>query len=126
MYKIYIEYPAVNESTEYFTSNSSEALDLLLDCRQKISNKYCKWVTDFISIMIPTHDINEAMDILMHWKVKRTNEDMQVSNGRCVVNHIETKYSYDKIPATKILNSMQLKNKLLDSLMNKLKLKILK
>ena len=57
MYKIYLQDPDnSNQSIACLTHDSNEALDILVGYRNKIMEKNYKWITDFISILIPTND----------------------------------------------------------------------
>lgn len=126
MYKIQLESPDnINETIEIITHDINEALDILLEERSKIIEKEYKWITNFISIMMPTNDINEAMHAFLDCRKQTINSDIDLSNGKCIIKHLETKYSDCSISPINILEDMKLKNSVFNSLIEKLKLEVI-
>ena len=126
MYKIYLQDPDnSNQSIACLTHDSNEALDILVGYRNKIMEKNYKWITDFISILIPTNDEDEAMDIFLKYRYKMIDSDLRTLNGKCEINHLETKYSDHFIKPNNILQSMKRKNSSLNNLIDNLKLEII-
>ena len=126
MYKIHLESSYnINETIEIITHDINEALDILLEERSKIIEKEYKWITNFISVMMPTNDINEAMHVFLDCRKQTINSDIDLSNGKCIIKRLETKYSDCSISPINILEDMKLKNSVFNSLIEKLKLEVI-
>ena len=126
MYKIYLESPNnINETIEIVTHDVNEALDELLKFRDIIVKQNNKWKTDFISIMIPTNNIEHAISILLDFRPKMVDQDIVLSSGACVISSLDIKYSDDSIKPNNILQSMKRENSSLNNLIDNLKLEII-
>mgnify|MGYP001591117225 CR=1 FL=1 len=102
-----------------------EALDELLKFRDIIVKQNNKWKTDFISIMIPTNNIEHAISILLDFRPKMVDQDIVLSRGECVISSLDIEYSDDSIKPNNILQSMKRKNSSLNNLIDNLKLEII-
>jgi len=117
MYKIHLESPNnINETIAIITHDINEALDELLKFRDIIVKQNNKWKTDFISIMIPTNNIEHAISILLDFRPKMVDQDIVLSSGACVISSLDIEYSDDSIKPNNILQSMKRKNSSLDNL----------
>ena len=131
MYKIHLESPNnINETIEIITHDINEALDELLEFRNIIVKQNNKWKTDFISIMIPTNNIEHAISIVLDFRTKRSDlnngsDDIYMPSGKYVIKHLNIKYSDDSISPINILEAMKTKNNSLNQLINNLKLEII-
>lgn len=126
MYKIHLESPNnINETIAIITHDINEALDELLKFRDIIVKQNNKWKTDFISIMIPTNNIEHAISILLDFRPKMVDEDIVLSSGACVISSLDIEYSDDSIKPNNILQSMKRKNSSLNNLIDNLKLEII-
>ena len=98
MYKIHLESPNnINETIAIITHDINEALDELLKFRDIILKQNNKWKTDFISIMIPTNNIEHAISIVLDFRAKMVDQDIILSGGKCVISFLDIKYSDDSI-----------------------------
>jgi len=126
MYKIHLESPNnINETIAIITHDINEALDELLKFRDIIVKQNNKWKTDFISIMIPTNNIEHAISILLDFRPKMVDQDIVLSSGACVISSLDIKYSDDSIKPNNILQSMKRENSSLNNLIDNLKLEII-
>ena len=126
MYKIHLESPNnINETIAIITHDINEALDELLKFRDIIVKQNDKWKTDFISIMIPTNNIEHAISILLDFRPKMVDQDIVLSSGACVISSLDIEYSDDTIKPNNILQSMKRKNSSLNNLIDNLKLEII-
>lgn len=126
MYKIHLESPNnINETIAIITHDINEALDELLKFRDIIVKQNNKWKTDFISIMIPTNNIEHAISILLDFRPKMVDQDIVLSSGACVISSLDIEYSDDSIKPNNILQSMKRKNSSLNNLIDNLKLEII-
>jgi hypothetical protein len=131
MYKIYLESPNnINETIEIVTHDVNEALDELLKFRDIIVKQNNKWKTDFISIMIPTNNIEHAISMLLDFRTKRfdlnnRSEDIYMPSEKYIIKHLNITYSDDSISPINILEDMKTKNNSLNQLINNLNLEIL-
>ena len=126
MYKICLQDPNNNNHyLEFFTHDSTEALDILIESRSKIEKKNYQWITNYFSILIPTNDAYEAMSVFVNFRNNILKHNIVVSEGRCVIDLIETKYSNQSIEPNNIINSMKIKNFVLNHLINKLNLEVI-
>ena len=126
MYKIRLESPNnINETIAIITHDINEALDELLKFRDIIVKQNNKWKTDFISIMIPTNNIEHAISILLDFRPKMVDQDIVLSSGACVISSLDIEYSDDSIKPNNILQSMKRKNSSLNNLIDHLKLEII-
>ena len=126
MYKIHLESPNnINETIAIITHDINEALDELLKFRDIIVKQNNKWKTDFISIMIPTNNIEHAISILLDFRPKMVDQDIVLSSGACVISSLDIEYSDDSIKPNNILQSMKRKNSSLNNLIDNLKLDII-
>lgn len=126
MYKIHLESPNnINETIAIITHDINEALDELLKFRDIIVKQNNKWKTDFISIMIPTNNIEHAISILLDFRPKMVDQDIVLSSGACVISSLDIEYSDDSIKPNNILQSMKRKNSSLNNLIDHLKLEII-
>jgi len=126
MYKIHLESPNnINETIAIITHDINEALDELLKFRDIIVKQNDKWKTDFISIMIPTNNIEHAISILLDFRPKMVDQDIVLSSGACVISSLDIEYSDDTIKPNNILQSMKRKNRSLNNLIDNLKLEII-
>ncbi len=126
MYKIHLESPNnINETIAIITHDINEALDELLKFRDIIVKQNNKWKTDFISIMIPTNNIEHAISILLDFRPKMVDQDIVLSSGECVISSLDIEYSDDSIKPNNILQSMKRKNSSLNNLIDNLKLEII-
>lgn len=126
MYKIHLESPNnINETIAIITHDINEALDELLKFRDIIVKQNNKWKTDFISIMIPTNNIEHAISILLDFRPKMVDQDIVLSSGACVISSLDIEYSNDSIKPNNILQSMKRKNSSLNNLIDNLKLEII-
>ena len=126
MYKIHLESPNnINETIAIITHDINEALDELLKFRDIIVKQNDKWKTDFISIMIPTNNIEHAISILLDFRPKMVDQDIVLSSGACVISSLDIEYSDDTIKPNNILQSMKRKNSSLNNLIDHLKLEII-
>ena len=125
MFKIHMQDPDnCNQSLEFLTHDSSEALDILLEYRKRIEKQDYKWITNYVSIILPTNDVYEAMDIFLKYRGKIVDQDIILSVGKCEINFLEIKYSDESIKPNNILEYMKSKNSVLDHLINQLKLEV--
>jgi hypothetical protein len=126
MYKIHLEsLNNINETIAIITHDINEALDELLKFRDIIVKQNNKWKTDFISIMIPTNNIEHAIAILLDFRPKMVDQDIVLSSGACVISSLDIEYSDDSIKPNNILQSMKRKNSSLNNLIDNLKLEII-
>ncbi len=126
MYKIHLESPNnINETIAIITHDINEALDELLKFRDIIVKQNNKWKTNFISIMIPTNNIEHAISIVLDFRAKIVDQDIILSEGKCVINSIGIEYSDDSIKPNNILQSMKRENSSLNNLIDNLKLEII-
>ena len=126
MYKIHLESPNnIKETIAIITHHINEALDELLKFRDIIVKQNNKWKTDFISIMIPTNNIEHAISILLDFRPKMVDQDIVLSSGACVISSLDIEYSDDSIKPNNILQSMKRKNSSLNNLIDNLKLEII-
>ena len=126
MYKIHLESPNnINETIAIITHDINEALDELLKYRDIIVKQNNKWKTDFISIMIPTNNIEHAISILLDFRPKMVDQDIVLSSGACVISSLDIEYSDDSIKPNNILQSMKRENSSLNNLIDNLKLEII-
>jgi len=126
MYKIHLEsLNNINETIAIITHDINEALDELLKFRDIIVKQNNKWKTDFISIMIPTNNIEHAIAILLDFRPKMVDQDIVLSSGACVISSLDIEYSDDSIKPNNILQSMKRENSSLNNLIDNLKLEII-
>ena len=126
MYKIHLESPNnINETIAIITHDINEALDELLKFRDIIVKQNNKWKTDFISIMIPTNNIEHAISIVLDFRAKMVDQDIILSGGECVISSLGIEYSDDSIKPNNILQSMKRENSSLNNLIDNLKLEII-
>ena len=126
MYKIHLESPNnINETIKIITHDINEALDELLKFRDIIVKQNNKWKTDFISIMIPTNNIEHAISIVLDFRTNMVDKDIILSSGECVISSLDIEYSDDSIKPNNILQSMKRKNSSLNNLIDNLKLEII-
>jgi len=124
MFKIHMQNPDnSSQSLEFLTHDSSEALDILLEYRERVEKQDYKWITNYVSIIFPTNDIYEAMDTFLKCQGK-VDKDIILSGGKCVMNSLETKYSDKSIKPNNIIESMKNKNTVLNHLIDQLKLEL--
>ena len=111
MYKIRLNsMDNINETIEIITADINEALDELLMFRKLIIKQDNKWITDFISIIIPTNNIEQATSILLDFKIKASNLSYEKDNNyrhsnKCIIKHLNIEYSDDSISPINILNA---------------------
>jgi len=120
----------INETIEIITADINEALDELLMFRKLIIKQDNKWITDFISIIIPTNNIEQATSILLDFKIKASNLSYEKDNNyrhsnKCIIKHLNIEYSDASISPINTLECMKVKNNSLNFLINNLKLKII-
>ena len=84
----------------------------------------CYFSTNYVSIILPTNDVYEAMDIFLKYRGKIVDQDIILSGGKCEINFLEIKYSDESIKPNNIIESMKSKNSVLDHLINQLKLEV--
>jgi len=131
MYKIRLNsMDNINETIEIITADINEALDELLMFRKLIIKQDNKWITDFISIIIPTNNIEQATSILLDFKIKASNLSYEKDNNyrhsnKCIIKHLNIEYSDASISPINTLECMKVKNNSLNFLINNLKLKII-
>ena len=126
MYKIHLESPNnINETIAIITHDINEALDELLKFRDIIVKQNNKWKTDFISIMIPTNNIEHAISIVLDFRAKMVDQNIILSGGKCVISSLGIEYSDDSIKPNNILQSMKRENSSLNNLIDNLKLEII-
>ena len=132
MYKIRLKsLDNINETIAIITADVNEALDELLMFIKLIIKQDNKWITDFISIIIPTNNIEQATSILLDFKIKASNLSYEKDNiyrhsNKCIIKHLNIEYSDASISLINILECMKVKNYSLSYLINNLKLKIIK
>lgn len=125
MFKIHMQDPDnCNQCLEFLTHDSSEALDILLEYRNRIEKQDYKWITNYVSIILPTNDVYEAMDFFLKYRGKIVDQDIILSGGKCVINFLEIKYSDESIKPNNIIEYMKSKNSVLNHLINQLKLEV--
>ncbi len=125
MFKIYTHDPDnYNHSLEFFTHDCSEALDILLDFRKRIEKQNYKWITNYVSIILPTYDVYEAMDTFLKCSGKTVKQDIILSGEKCEINFLEIKYSDESIIPNNIIKSMKNQNSVLVHFINQLKLEV--
>ena len=126
MYKIHLESPNnINETIAIITHDINVALDELLKFRDIIVKQNDKWKTDFISIMIPTNNIEHAISIVLDFRAKMVDQDIILSGGKCVISSLGIEYSDDSIKPNNILQSMKRENSSLNNLIDNLKLEMI-
>ena len=125
MFKIHMQDPDnCNQCLEFLTHDSSEALDILLEYRNRIEKQDYKWITNYVSIILPTNDVYEAMDFFLKYRGKIVDQDIILSGGKCGINFLEIKYSDESIKPNNIIEYMKSKNSVLNHLINQLKLEV--
>ncbi len=125
MYKIYMKDPDnSSQSLEFLTHDSSEALDILLEYRKRLVEKDYKWITNYVSIILPTNDVYEAMHVFLRSREKIVDQDIILSGGKCLISSLGIKYSDSSIKPKNILESMKTKNSAIRTLINQLKLEL--
>tara|TARA_B100001142_G_scaffold262681_1_gene265724 strand:- start:1145 stop:1543 length:399 start_codon:yes stop_codon:yes gene_type:complete len=125
MYKIYMKDPDnSSQYLEFLTHDSSEALDILLENRKRLVEKDYKWITNYVSIILPTNDVYEAMRVFLQSREKIVDQDIILSGGKCLIRSLGNKYSDSSIKPKNILESMKTKNSAIRTLINQLKLEV--
>ena len=125
MYKIYMKDPDnSSQYLEFLTHDSSEALDILLENRKRLVEKDYKWITNYVSIILPTNDVYEAMRVFLQSREKIVDQDIILSGGKCLIRSLGIKYSDSSIKPKNILESMKTKNSAIRTLINQLKLEV--
>ena len=53
---------------------------------KRIEKQNYKWITNYVSIVLPTYDVYEAMDTFLKCRGKIVKQDIILSGGKCEIN----------------------------------------